>query len=63
MYAYFLLYMDDCLVVSENAENIIKREIERYFALKLNSIVPLNMYLGGRLRQVTLDTGTKAWAF
>ena len=34
VYEYFLFYTDDCLVVSENAEIILKNEISRYFELK-----------------------------
>ena len=30
-YEYVLLYTDDCLAVSENAESILKNEIGRYF--------------------------------
>ena len=47
VYEYVLLYTYDCLVVSENAESILKNEIGRYFGLKLESIGPPNLYLGG----------------
>jgi hypothetical protein len=47
VYDYVLLYTDDCLVVSDNAESILKKEIGRYFQLKPNSIGPPSLYLGG----------------
>ena len=63
VYEYVLLYTDDCLVVSDNAEEILKKEIGRYFELKEASIGPPKLYLGGHLRQVQVDNGTQAWAF
>jgi hypothetical protein len=60
---YVLLYTDDALAISENAENILRNEIGRYFELKAESIGPPEIYLGGRLRKVLLDDGTMAWAF
>ena len=38
-YEYVLLYMDDALVVSENAESILCNELGRYFHLKRNRLV------------------------
>ena len=38
LYEYVLLYTDYCLVLSENAESILKNEIGRYFELKPDSI-------------------------
>ena len=63
VYEYVLLYTDDCLVVSENSESILKNEIGRYFELKPDSIGPPILYLGGHLRKVVLNTGFKAWDF
>ena len=62
-YEYVLLYVDDCLVISENAERILRKEIGDHFALKPESIMPPSQYLGGRLSSVTLDNGQKAWSF
>ena len=33
-YEYVLLYVDDCLVIPDNAENVIRMEIGKYFELK-----------------------------
>ena len=62
-YEYVLLYVDDFLVISDNAENVIRMEIGKYFELKQESIKPPDLYLGGRMRQVELDNGFKAWDF
>ena len=61
-YDYVLLYMDDALVVSDNAESILRKEIGRYFELKEASIGPPKMYLGAGIRKVKLDNGLDAWA-
>jgi hypothetical protein len=46
-YEYILLYTDDALVISDNAENILRNEIGRYFQLKEESIgPPPKLYLG-----------------
>ena len=62
-YDYILLYTDDALVVSENAEAILRNDLGRYFELKENSIGPPKIYLGGQVRKVELDNGAKAWVF
>ena len=61
-YDYVLLYMDDALVISDNAEFILRNEIGRYFELKESSIGPPKMYLGAGIRKVKLDNGMEAWA-
>jgi hypothetical protein len=60
---YVLLYTDDALVVSENGESLLRNELGRYFELKQDSIGPPELYLGGKMRQVELENGVKAWAF
>ena len=57
-----LLYVDNALVVSDNAESILRKEIGRYFELKESSIGPPKMYLGAGIRKVKLDNGLDAWA-
>ena len=39
-YEYVLLYTDDVLVISENGEKVLRREIGCYFELKEESIGP-----------------------
>ena len=62
-YEYILLYVDDALVVSENAESILRNELRRYFHLKEESIGPPTVDLGGRVRKVQLENGVWAWSF
>ncbi len=63
-YEYVLLYVDNVLVILERAESVLSKEIGKFFVLKDESIgPPTSMYLGGKLRQVELLNGVKAWAF
>ena len=62
-YTFVLLYVDDVLVISENAEHVLQREIREQLVLKPESIGPPSKYLGGLLQQVTLSNGSRAWAF
>ena len=62
-YEFVLLYVDDALCISENAENILRNEIGRYFKLKEPSIGPPRLYLGGHMRKITLENGVEAWSF
>ena len=61
-YDYVLLYVDDALVVSDNAESILHNGIGKYFELKEASMDPPKMYLGAGIRKVKLDNGVDAWA-
>ena len=58
-----LLYVDDALVISDNARNILDNEIGKYFTMKPGSIGPPEIYLGGHMRKITLENGAKAWGF
>ncbi len=62
-YKYVLLYVDDVLLISEKADNVLRKEIGQHFVLQEESIGPPSQYLGGKLREVTLENGNKAWAF
>ena len=57
-----LLYTDDCLVILDNAESILKKEIGKSFTLKESSIGNPEQYLGGKLRKVVLENGAASWA-
>ena len=54
-YEYVLLYTDDCLVISDRAETLLRNEIGKYFELKESSIGPPTKYLGSKLREVELE--------
>ena len=62
-YEYIPLYVEDALVVSENAESILQNELRRYFHLKEESIGPPTVYLGDRVQKVVLENGVWAWSF
>ena len=62
-YEYVILYTDDTLVISENAEQVLRTEIGKYFVLKEESIGEPSIYLGGKMRKVELENGAEAWAF
>ena len=48
-YEYVLLYTDDCLVINNRANSVLRKEIGMYFELKEASIGPPSKYLGGKL--------------
>ena len=52
-YEYILLYIYDCLCMSEHPL--------QYFLLKPDSVGPPKMYLGKKISQVQLPTGVNAW--
>ena len=62
-YEYCLLYTDDVLMISENAEKVLREEIGKYFELKKESIGTPTIYLGGRCREVKLANDATAWGF
>ena len=46
-YEYVLLYTNDCLVISDRGEDVLRKEIGKYFSLKESSIGVPTQYLGG----------------
>ena len=60
---YVLLYVDDVLCISHQAEDTIRHDLGKYFNLKELSIEPPKIYLGGHCRKVTLETRVEAWGF
>ena len=63
IYEYVLLYIDDCLVISDNATAILRSEIGKYWSLKEESIKPPDIYLGGQMLKTMLENGVQAWRF
>ena len=61
-WAYVLLYVDDCLAIHHDAEGALL-EIDKYFQMKKDSIGDPDIYLGAKLRKITLDNGVVAWNF
>ena len=60
-YEYILLYVDDCLVVSQKPKETLHR-LGKYFSLKSDSIGPPKLYLGGKLSKLELPNDVVAWA-
>ena len=60
---YVLLYMDDCLVISDNGKKVLRNDIGKYFTLKEISVGPPKSYLGRKMSLVELANGANAWAF
>ena len=60
---YVLLYVNDCLCVLLDPESIIRNEIGKYFKLKKASIGEPDIYLGGKVQKVELNSGAECWAF
>ena len=59
-YAYILLYVDDCLAISEDATKEL-HALDHYFKMKKGSIGNPEMYLGAKLRLTKLPNGILAW--
>ena len=53
-YAYFLLYVDDCLVINYTADTAL-HGLDHFFKMKSGSIGDPNIYLGAKLRKVLFE--------
>ena len=62
-FIYVLLHTDNKVVISENPETIIRRQIRKYFHIKSNSISVPSFYLGRGVRKVLLNYMAEAWVF
>ena len=62
-YDYVLLYTDDTLVISENADSMLRDELRCYVQLKQESIGPPEIYHGGHVWKVTLENGMSTCSF
>jgi hypothetical protein len=60
-YSYVLCYVDDVLCVHHDAMQQI-RAIDKRFPLKKGSVGDPDIYLGAKLRKVTLPNGVEAWS-
>ena len=60
-YAYVLIYVDDCLAIHHDAQSCLL-EIDKFFTMKPDSIGDPDVYLGAKLRKVTLSNGVQAWS-
>ena len=55
--------MDNCLVISENEEKVLRNDIGKYCTLKETSIGLPKLYLGGKTSLVELANDANSWAF
>ena len=62
-YTYICLYVDDCLVIDEYPESIIRNEIGKYWTLKPLSVGSPTIYLGNKVTKVTLENDVECWSF
>ena len=60
-YAYVLLYVDDAMCIHHDATSVLDK-IDTFFKFKPGSIADPDIYLGAKLRQVTLPNLVEAWA-
>ncbi len=60
-YEYILLYVENCLVVSENPKDTLHR-LGQYFPLKPDSVGPPKLYLGGKLSKLELPNLVISWS-
>ena len=58
-YEYILLYVDDCLVVSDSPGESLQK-LGKYFRLKKGSVGPPTLYLGEKITKVGLPNGIDA---
>ena len=49
-YGFILLYNEDALFISENVDQVLCKDLGRYFELKEKSIGSPKIYLGGYTR-------------
>ena len=56
-----LLYVDDCLCVSEHPRECLEK-LNKYFPLKPGSGGDPKLYLGTKISKVTLPNGVEMWA-
>ena len=57
-----LLYVDNALCVSERGEDVLRNELGKYFYIKQKPIAPPDMYLGNKVREVTLANDFDTWS-
>jgi hypothetical protein len=58
---YLLLYVNDILAINHDATSVIK-EIDRFLKMKSGTIGDPDIYLGSKLRLITLPNGVNAWS-
>ena len=60
-YEYVLLYVDDVMAIGDDPQVVLEK-IDKYFGLKPGSLADPNMYLGAKVRPMTMNNGQVCWA-
>ena len=55
-YDYLLVYSDDVMVICKDPR-VVLQHLDKYFKVKDDSIQPLNIYLGRKLKPVMMPSG------
>ena len=61
-YEYILLYVDNCLCISENPKPALL-QFKKYFPIKPASLGPPKTCIGGTVSKIQLPNGVHAWEF
>ena len=59
-YAYLLVYVDDIMAIGTRPRDTLMK-LNKYYKIKNDSIGPPDLYLGAKLKRITLEDGTTAW--
>ena len=59
-YEYMLLYVDDCLAISEAPKEAVL-QTDKFFKIKPNYIAPPYIYLGDKVKKTRLPNMVNAW--
>ena len=52
-YEYMLLYVDDCLAISEALKEAVL-QLDKFFKIQPNYIAPPDIYVGGKVKKMRL---------
>ena len=61
-YEYMLLYVDDCLAISETLKEAVL-QLNKFFKIQPNSIAHPDIYLEDKVKKTRLPNMVEAWTF
>jgi hypothetical protein len=59
-YAYVLLYVDNCMAIGHDPLTVLN-QLDKFFTMKKGSIGDPDIYLGCKVKKMTLPNGVVAW--
>jgi hypothetical protein len=62
-YTYICLYIDGCLCIDIFPQDIVTKEIGKFWTHKKNSVGPPSIYLGNKVTKITLENDVTYWVF